>query len=167
MTDCRRPASSRTSGSSSRDWTRARPCSEGAGNLMKIDRSVVIVTGASSGIGAATARLLAGRGARVVLAARRADRLEALAAELPGALAVTTDVTDPAQLGHLVERCQDVHGRVDVLVNNAGQGLHVPILELSADDLRAVFELNAIAPLVAMQAVVPRCGLRVAAPSST
>jgi NADP-dependent 3-hydroxy acid dehydrogenase YdfG len=122
---------------------------------MEIDRSVAIVTGASSGIGAATARLLAGRGARVVLAARRADRLEALVAELPGAMAVPTDVTDPAQLGHLVERCLDVHGRVDILVNNAGQGLHVPILELRADDLRAVFELNVIAPLVAMQAVVP------------
>jgi short-subunit dehydrogenase len=54
-----------------------------------------------------------------------------------------------------VERCLDVHGRVDILVNNAGQGLHVPILELMADDLRAVFELNVIAPLVAMQAVVP------------
>jgi short-subunit dehydrogenase len=122
---------------------------------MKIDGSVAIVTGASSGIGAATARLLAGRGARVVIAARRADRLEALAAELPGAMAVPTDVTDPAQLEHLVERCLDVHGRVDVLVNNAGQGLHVPLLELRADDLRAVFELNVIAPLVAMQAVVP------------
>jgi short-subunit dehydrogenase len=123
--------------------------------VIKIDGSVAIVTGASSGIGAATARLLAGRGARVVLAARRADRLEALAAELPGAMAVPTDVTDPAQLGHLVERCLDVHGRVDILVNNAGQGLHVPLLELRADDLRAVFELNVIAPLIAMQAVIP------------
>lgn len=123
--------------------------------MIKIDGSVAIVTGASSGIGAATARLLAGRGARVVLAARRADRLEGLAAELPGAMAVPTDVTDPAQLGHLVERCLDVHGRVDILVNNAGQGLHVPLLELRADDLRAVFELNVIAPLIAMQAVIP------------
>ncbi|MGD0448099.1 MAG: SDR family oxidoreductase [Candidatus Dormibacteria bacterium] len=122
---------------------------------MKIDGSVAIVTGASSGIGAATARLLSERGARVVLAARRADRLEALAAELPGAMAVPTDVTDSAQLAHLMGRCLDVHGRVDVLVNNAGQGLHVPLLELRADDLRAVFELNVIAPLIAMQAVIP------------
>jgi short-subunit dehydrogenase len=122
---------------------------------MEIDRSVAIVTGASSGIGAATARLLAGRGARVVLAARRADRLEALAAELPGALAVPTDVTDPAQLGHLVERCLDVHGRVDILVNNAGQGLHVPLTEVEAQDFLAVWELNVLAPLALMQAVLP------------
>ena len=122
---------------------------------MEIDRAVAIVTGASSGIGASTARLLAGRGARVVLAARRADRLEALAAELPGAIAVPTDVTDPVQLDRMVERCLDAHGRVDILVNNAGQGLHVPLVELDPDDLRAVFELNVVAPLVAMQAVLP------------
>ncbi len=122
---------------------------------MEIDGAVAIVTGASSGIGAATARLLAERGARVVLAARRMERIEALAAELPGAVAVRTDVTDPAQIGRMVTRCLELHGRVDILVNNAGQGLHVPLTELRADDLRAVFELNVVAPLTAMQAVLP------------
>jgi len=122
---------------------------------MKIDGSAAIVTGASSGIGDATARLLASRGARVVLAARRAARIEALAAELPGAIAVPTDVTDKDQLAHLVERCLEAHGRVDILVNNAGQGLHVPLLDLRPDDLRAVLELNVIAPLTAMQLVLP------------
>jgi len=122
---------------------------------MKIDGAVCIVTGASSGIGAATSEVLSARGARVVLAARRADRLEALSARLPGSLAVPTDVTVPAQLRRLVDVTVESHGRVDVLVNNAGQGLHVPLQELDAADLRAVFELNVIAPLVGLQAVLP------------
>ena len=122
---------------------------------MEIDGSVCIVTGASSGIGAATSRLLSALGARVVLAARRTERLESLAAELPGSLAVTTDVTVAEQLKRLVDRTVDAFGRLDVLVNNAGQGLHVPLEELDPGDLRAVFELNVVAPLMGMQAALP------------
>jgi short-subunit dehydrogenase len=122
---------------------------------MEIDGAVVIVTGASSGIGAATARLAAGRGAKVVLAARRSDRISALAAELPNAFAVTTDVRDPAQIVALVAATLDRYGRVDVLVNNAGQGLHVPVEQVRLEDLRSVIELNFYAPLLAMQAVIP------------
>jgi NADP-dependent 3-hydroxy acid dehydrogenase YdfG len=91
----------------------------------------------------------------VVLAARRADRLEALAEELPGSLAFTTDVTVHEDLGRLLEVTVATYGRVDVLVNNAGQGLHVPLEELELADLRAVFELNVVAPLDAMQLVLP------------
>jgi short-subunit dehydrogenase len=122
---------------------------------MDIDGSVCIVTGASSGIGAATARSLSGLGARVVLAARRADRLEALAAELPGSLAIAADVTVAGEVERIVAETVAAYGAVDVLVNNAGQGLHVPLEELDPADLRAVFELNVIAPLVGMQAVLP------------
>jgi short-subunit dehydrogenase len=120
-----------------------------------IDGSVVVITGASSGIGEATARAAAARGAHVVLGARREDRLRALAAELPGAVAVRTDVTVRADLDALVQAALDAHGRVDVLVNNAGQGLHVPLAEVTAEDLRAVLELNVVAALAAMQAVLP------------
>jgi short-subunit dehydrogenase len=122
---------------------------------MELKGAVVIVTGASSGIGAATARLIAAEGATVVLTARRADRLRALSAELPGSSAVPTDVRDPDAVRRLVQTAVDQHGRIDVLVNNAGQGLHVPIAEVKLDDLRAVTELNLYAPLVAMQAVLP------------
>jgi len=122
---------------------------------VKIDGSAIVVTGASSGIGAAVARLAHQRGMRVVLAARRADLLSSLAAELPGSLAVPTDVTDAAQVGQLVSAAVEAFGRIDVLVNNAGQGLHLPIENVDLDDVRAVLELNVLAPLALMQAVVP------------
>ena len=122
---------------------------------MKIDGAVCIVTGASSGIGAATARQLSGLGAKVVLAARRTDRLDAVARDLPDSLAITTDVTVGGEVERLVARTIDAFGRVDVLVNNAGQGLHVPLEQLDPIDLRAVFERNVVAPLVGMQAVLP------------
>lgn len=122
---------------------------------MRTDGAVSVVTGASSGIGAATARLLAAQGSKVVLAARRAERIGALAAELPGALAVPTDVTDPAQVRRLVEQALERHGRVDVVVNDAGQGLHVPVADLDPEDLRAVFDLNVVGPLNVLQAVLP------------
>jgi NAD(P)-dependent dehydrogenase (short-subunit alcohol dehydrogenase family) len=122
---------------------------------MRIEGAVVLVTGASSGIGAATARQAAARGARVVLAARRRERIEALAEELPDAVAVPTDVTDVEQVRAMVDAAVERYGRVDVLVNNAGQGLHVPIESIDLADLRAVFELNVVGALAALQAVVP------------
>jgi short-subunit dehydrogenase len=122
---------------------------------VRIEGAVCIVTGASSGIGAATARILSERGGRVVLVARRAERLLELAAELPGSLALATDLTMPGQIGRLVENVLDEFARIDVLVNNAGQGLHVPLEEIQSEDLRAVFELNVIAPLALMQSVLP------------
>lgn len=122
---------------------------------MDITGSVIIVTGASSGIGAAVARAASLAGARVVLAARREERITALANELDGAIAVRCDVTDQAQVTALVETALDTFGRIDVLVNNAGQGLQATAENLSLDDFRAVLELNLVAPLAMMQAVLP------------
>jgi NADP-dependent 3-hydroxy acid dehydrogenase YdfG len=122
---------------------------------MELADQVILITGASSGIGAACARAAAKAGARLILAARRTDRIEQLAAELPDAIAVTTDVTDPTQVTALVEAGLDRYGRIDVLVNNAGQGLHVPVEEVDAHDFRAILELNVVAPLLVMQAVIP------------
>jgi NADP-dependent 3-hydroxy acid dehydrogenase YdfG len=122
---------------------------------MELGDKVAVVTGASSGIGEATARRLAGEGARVVLAARRTDRIQTLARELEEAIAVTTDMRDPEQVRALIAAATDAYGGVDVLVNNAGQGLHVPVMDIALEDLAAVTELNFYAPLVAMQAVVP------------
>jgi NADP-dependent 3-hydroxy acid dehydrogenase YdfG len=123
---------------------------------MEMQDAVVVITGASSGIGAATARAASRAGARVVLAARREERIRELAAELGGgAIAVRCDVTDRAQVDALARAAVDAFGRIDVLVNNAGQGLQAAIEDLALDDLRAVLELNLVAPLATMQAVLP------------
>jgi NADP-dependent 3-hydroxy acid dehydrogenase YdfG len=122
---------------------------------MELQDAVVLVTGASSGTGAATARAAAEAGAKVVLAARRAERIQAIARELPDAFPVETDVTRDGELAALVDATLQRYDRVDVLINNAGQGLHEPLEHVTPDDLRAVFELNVVAPLVAMQRVIP------------
>jgi NAD(P)-dependent dehydrogenase (short-subunit alcohol dehydrogenase family) len=116
---------------------------------------VVIVTGASSGIGEATARLLHHVGARPVLAARRADRLTALSDELAGALAVPTDVTDPAQVQALVDAAVARHGRVDGLVNNAGASFHGQMEEVDLAAYLQLLQLNVVSVVAVIQAVLP------------
>jgi len=123
---------------------------------MEISGKVVFITGASSGIGAATARAAAGAGAKVVLVARREDRIIALAAELGGsALAVRADVTDAAQVRHAVATAVEKFGGVDVLVNKAGQAMTGMIEDVDVDDFRAIVDLNLVAPLIVMQAAIP------------
>ena len=122
---------------------------------MNIDGAVVFITGASSGIGAATARAASRDGARLVLLARREERIAQLADELGNAIAVRCDVTDADQVAKAVQTVLETFGRIDVLVNNAGQGLQAPIDEIDPDDFRAILDLNLVAPLVVMQAVLP------------
>jgi NADP-dependent 3-hydroxy acid dehydrogenase YdfG len=123
--------------------------------MTNLTGAVVIVTGASSGIGAATARLLHEAGAQPVLAARRADRLEQLGTELGGALAVPTDVTEPAQIARLTEATLDRHGRIDGLVNNAGVSLHHRVDEVDPAEFAGVLALNVIGVVAMTQAVLP------------
>jgi len=122
---------------------------------MDITSTVVLVTGASSGIGAATARAASRAGAKVVLLARREDRIRQLAEELGEALPVRCDVTDSAQIATAVRAAKDRFGRIDVLVNNAGQGAGSTIDKINPDDFRAILNLNLVAPLLMMQAVLP------------
>ena len=110
---------------------------------MTTSTKTVVVTGASSGIGEATARLLAREGYNVVLAARRGNRLKDLATELgKGTLAVPTDVTDPDACEELISRALERFDSVDVLVANAGLGLYGPIAEGNPEDWRKMFEVN-------------------------
>lgn len=120
---------------------------------------MAVVTGASSGIGEATALALAERGAAVMLAARAEEKLRFLEREISTAggraLAVRTDVTDRDSVEAMVERTIEEFGSLDVLVNNAGLGLSGRVAELRAEDLRHVLEVNLIGSLVCIQAALP------------
>lgn len=117
---------------------------------------IVVVTGASSGIGAAFAVEVARRGAHVVLAARRADKLAEVAAACgPTAHYVVTDVTVRADVERLAAETLARHGRVDVWVNNAGRGITRPLLALTDEDVDGVITDNVKSALYGMQAVVP------------
>jgi NADP-dependent 3-hydroxy acid dehydrogenase YdfG len=124
-------------------------------DLFDLAGAVVIVTGASSGIGEATARLLYEAGAHPVLAARRADRLRALSEELGGAHAVETDVTDHEAVRRLAAVTLERHGRIDGLVNNAGVSLHGPLDRLDLEQFAQVLALNVVAVAAMTQAVLP------------
>ncbi|BDX32078.1 oxidoreductase [Mycobacterium antarcticum] len=117
------------------------------------------ITGASSGIGEATARLLAGRGARVVLGARRADRLDRLASELRqrGAhvLVEPTDVTRRPDLERLVSRAVDEFGRLDVLVSNAGIAHLGPVIDGDVDGWSTMIDVNLRGVLYGVAAAMP------------
>ncbi|HEY3651150.1 MAG TPA: SDR family oxidoreductase [Streptosporangiaceae bacterium] len=124
-------------------------------DLIDLAGKTVIVTGASSGIGAATARALHAAGTYPVLAARRADRLAELSQELGGALAVPTDVTDPAQVDDLVADTLDRHQRIDGLVNNAGMSVHGPLDQTDLAQFGQALQLNLVGLLTVTQAVLP------------
>lgn len=114
----------------------------------------IVLTGASSGIGAELARQLAKQGHRLVLAARREAELKAVAAEC-GGLAVVTDVTQRAQVDALRDVALKAHGGVDVWINNAGQGMTKHALDLSDEDLDLMMALNLKSALYGMQAIAP------------
>jgi NADP-dependent 3-hydroxy acid dehydrogenase YdfG len=115
--------------------------------MAKLDGKVVVITGASSGIGEATAEALAGEGATVVVAARREERLSDLVEKLNGdggkALAVECDVTDEEQAHALIQRAKDEFGRVDILINNAGVMKLSKIEKGLSDEWRRMFDVNA------------------------
>lgn len=127
---------------------------------MEVPGSVVVVTGASSGIGLATVRSFANAGAKVVLAARSIDTLNAVAQELRElgheALAIATDVRDQAQVNHLIDATYEHFGHIDILINNAGQGTAGFVTDTPVDHYRQLFDLNVFGPLYAMQAAIPR-----------
>ena len=107
----------------------------------RLDGKVAVVTGGNRGIGMALARALGEAGARVAIAARDATRSESVAGEL-GATAVTTDVTDPASVGAMLETVTAELGPVDVLVNNSGVCYHRPALDVTDEEWRSVFDVN-------------------------
>ncbi len=124
-----------------------------------LNERVVIITGASSGIGRALAFAFARRAARVVLVARRADRLEAVRREIEpytdDVLVIPADVTDAAQLQHVVDQTVETFGRIDVLVNNAGVCLSGPFQNQDSALAEHMLRLNLWAPIRLTQLVLP------------
>jgi NADP-dependent 3-hydroxy acid dehydrogenase YdfG len=120
---------------------------------------VVVITGASSGLGAATARHLAGEGATVVLGARRVERLATLVKELVAAggtaMALGTDVTKPDQVQALVDAAVKAYGRVDVIINNAGLMPHSPLERRKIDDWNRTIDVNLKGVLYGIAAALP------------
>jgi NAD(P)-dependent dehydrogenase (short-subunit alcohol dehydrogenase family) len=112
----------------------------------RLDGSVAVVTGASSGLGHRFARVLDGAGAKVVLAARRLDRLEALAGDLTDAFPVQCDLSDPADAHAVIDATLERYGQIDVLVNNAGIDHVEAAVDTSLDDFRKVVDVNLLAP---------------------
>ena len=122
---------------------------------MTLAGKTAVVTGASSGIGEATVRLLASEGCNVALAARREDRLRALVTELgENALAAPTDVTDPAACAALVARTVERFGSVEILVNNAGLGRYGSIVDGDPEDWRLMFDVNVLGALYTTRAAL-------------
>jgi NADP-dependent 3-hydroxy acid dehydrogenase YdfG len=124
-----------------------------------IQGKVVVITGASSGNGEATARHLSAQGASVVLGARRAERIQSLAKDLTGrggkALAVTTDVTRYEQVKRLVDTAVQSYGRIDVMLNNAGLMPHSPLERLKIDDWNRTIDVNLKGVLYGIAAALP------------
>lgn len=114
-------------------------------DMFRLEGRTALVTGASSGLGDRFARVLHAVGANLVIAARRADRLAALADELPGTLAVAADLSLAEDRERLVAEAVERFGHVDVLVNNAGIGHKVSVEQEALDDFRATMELNVTA----------------------
>ena len=135
----------------------ANPGAAGENAAVEIAGTIALVTGASSGIGASTARALAAAGARVALVARRADRLDALAAEIADGRAASfvCDVRDPRQIEATVAAIGARLGPVDILVNNAGVGRYLGFLESGPEDVATIFETNLYAALHFSRAALP------------
>jgi short-subunit dehydrogenase len=121
-----------------------------------MDSHVIVITGASSGIGAAAAERLAAEGARVVLVARRADRLAEVAARCGAqAKTIVADMTVRADVDRVVAEVLATSGRIDVWINNVGRGLSRPPSELTDDDVAEMMRVNVMSALYGIQAVLP------------
>jgi NAD(P)-dependent dehydrogenase (short-subunit alcohol dehydrogenase family) len=122
---------------------------------MDIQDKVIIVTGASTGIGLAAARLFTQHGAKVGMVARSAETLRQLEAELPGSFAVPADLGEVEHVPQVIEAFHAHFGRIDVLVNNAARAFHMPVELTDVELYRRLLDLNVISVLRAMQCVIP------------
>lgn len=124
--------------------------------MKKLEGKVALITGASMGIGEAIAKALAAEGAKLALAARSWDRLQAVARSLPTeALPLQTDVSHPDQARAMVRATAEHFGRIDILVNNAAVGMYASVAEMPPEQFEKLVATNWLGPVHAIQAVVP------------
>ena len=122
---------------------------------MDVKGKVAIVTGASGGIGLATAKLLSKKGAKVALVARSTEKLQRLAKEMPESIAVHADISKVEDVNRMIKQVYDHYGKIDILINNAGQGYDSPIDQIDADILHCIIDLDFVGQVLAMKQVVP------------
>ncbi len=122
---------------------------------MDVQNNVVIVTGASSGIGLELARILTKKGAKVALVSRSKDKLEELSSKLKDSIVIVCDMTNEADIKAMVKKVKNHFGRIDILINNAGRGYYAPLDKTNLETLNELYRLNLEGPIVAMMEVIP------------
>ena len=122
---------------------------------MNVKDKVVIITGASSGIGLASAKLLSKNGAKVVLAARSREKLETLSKEIQDSFVVVADMTKEEDIKDLIQKTKEHFGRIDILINNAGQGYDASLENIDTKTFMDVFKLDLLGPVIAMREAIP------------
>jgi short-subunit dehydrogenase len=122
---------------------------------MEIKDKVIIITGASQGIGLVTAKHLSRLGAKIVVAARSADIIRDLEKELPHSLAIVTDMHNPENITSMIKKTIDKYGHIDILINNAGQGMYGPVEKIDIEKYKKIMDLNVYSVIRAMKEVIP------------
>jgi NADP-dependent 3-hydroxy acid dehydrogenase YdfG len=122
---------------------------------MDIKDKIVLMTGVSSGIGKATAELFIKKGAKVVMAVSSLDEVKELTVKIPDSLAVAVDMTKPQEIQKMVQQTQDYYGRIDVLINNAGQEFNTRLESIDTGDFERLMTSDVYGPLIAMQTTIP------------
>ena len=122
---------------------------------MDVKGKVAIVTGASSGIGLETAKLLSKKGAKLALVARSKEKLEHLTKELLDSIAIIADLSIVQEVENMIDLVYQHFGRIDILVNSAGRGYDAQIEKIDPEVVHSIFDLDLLGPVVAMQRVIP------------
>ena len=122
---------------------------------MQVKDRVAIVTGASSGIGLVTAKLLSELGAKVALVARSGDKLHKLSKKLPQSLSIVADMSKENDIKDMIKKVKNHYGQIDILINNAGRGYDAAVENIKIEKFQQVIDLDLIGPLIAMQEVIP------------
>lgn len=122
---------------------------------MEIKHKTAIVTGASSGIGLSTAKLLSSKGARVALVSRSKEKLESLSKEIPDSFHIAADMSKVFEVKRMVREVFERFGKIDLLVNNAGVGYDAFTEKMDLDTFHYIFDLDLVGPIAAMQQVIP------------